>query len=80
MIIRSAKPWLAIVAFILLTPIFSLAHPRDRSKGCDWFNERDCRHVAVAEGGSAASYLFAVGATCLGAIFARARLTESRLS
>jgi len=78
---KHAKKWLAIAAVVLLTPIFSAAHPADGKKktcGDDLSSDKKCK--SVADGGSAAGYLIAVGATCLGAIIVRSRSSKPRLS
>jgi hypothetical protein len=80
--IRESKKWLLFgVALVLLSPVLSAAQhandrDRDHRRGCDP-HER-CQQVA--EGGSAASYLLAVGATCLGAMFVRSRFGKPHVS
>lgn len=87
---KSRKRWLAIGVLALLLPVFSVAKPADKHKGGDWggggcgggdnrYNaKKDCR--SVPDGGSAAGYLLAVGATCLGAMFVSSRFGKPRLS
>jgi hypothetical protein len=82
MIIRESKKWLLIgTALVLMTPVLSLAQrdheDRDHKRGCEP-HERGCQQVS--EGGSAATYLLAVGATCLGAMFVRSRFGKSHVS
>lgn len=81
MIGRESKKWLLIGALVLMTPVLSLAQrdhqDRDHKKGCSP-HERGCQQVS--EGGSAASYLLAVSATCLGAMLVRSRFSKSRVS
>lgn len=75
---REPKKWLLLGALVLLTPIFSVAQHTDKQReGCS-FREPRCRQVP--DGGSAVSYLLAVGATCLGAMVVRSRFSKSRVS
>lgn len=78
---REPKKWLLIGALLLLTPVLSLAQHTDRRdrepKRCNP-HERGCQQVP--DGGSAASYLLAVGATCLGAMVVRSRFGKARVS
>jgi hypothetical protein len=76
MTVKEPKKWLLLGALVLLTPVFTFAHsPKD--SGCGLRKEK-CRQVP--DGGSAASYLLAVGATCLGAMLVRSRFDKSRVS
>ena len=75
----SAKRWLAVWAVVLLTPVLLAAKPG--KKGCDASSVRSDRHCQqVPEGGTSPSYLLAVGAMCLGAVFVRSRFSGSSLS
>jgi hypothetical protein len=75
MTVKEPKKWLLLGALVLLTPVFTLAHsPKDGGCGVG----QKCRQVP--DGGSAASYLLAVGATCLGAMLVRSRFDKSRSS
>jgi len=78
---REPKKWLLIGALILMTPVLSLAQrdhqDRDHKKGCGP-HEHGCQQLS--EGGSAASYLLAVGATCFGAMLVRSRFGKSPVS
>jgi len=82
MMIRESKKWLLIgAALVLLSPVLSLAQhadgrDRDPKRGCN--PHEHCQQVS--EGGSAAIYLLAVGATCLGAMFVRSRFGKSHVS
>jgi len=50
--------------------------------GDGWSENRDHHNPcqSVPEGGSTSGYLLAVGATCLGGMFVRSRLSKPRLS
>jgi hypothetical protein len=79
---REYKKWLLIGALAMLTPVLSLAqhsNGRDREpkRECNP-HERGCQQVP--DGGSAATYLLAVGATCLGAMVVRSRFGKRRVS
>jgi len=76
MIVKARKNWLLAGALVFLIPVFSVAHPSDKDKGCSFRDSKKCRQVP--DGGSAATYLLAVGATCLGALMVRSRFDKSR--
>ena len=74
-----AKKWLAVWAVVLLTPVLLAAKPG--KKGCDASSVRSDSHCqTVPEGGTSTSYLLAVGAMCLGAVFVRSRFSGSSAS
>ena len=75
MTVKEPRKWLLLGALVLLIPVFSVAQPSNNAQGCDY---RKCRQVP--EGGSAAGYLLAVGATCLGAMLVRSRADKPRIS
>lgn len=82
MIGREPKKWLLIGALVLMTPVLSLAQHTDHGdrghkRECNP-HERGCQQVP--DSGSAASYLLAVGATCLGAMLVRSRFGKPRVS
>ena len=78
--IRDPKRWLAIGALVLLTPAFLVAHAEPK-KGRDGEHDQSGqKRTQVADGGSAADYLLAVGATFLGAMFIRSRVRNPRPS
>jgi hypothetical protein len=76
MTVRQPKKWLLLGALVLLIPAFSFAQPgKEEVNGCAL--RQKCRQVP--DGGSALSYLLAVGATCLGAMAVRSRLYKSEI-
>lgn len=81
--LRDPKRWLLIGALALLTPTLAVAQHGDKhgGGGCDNRDSRNSRGCQpVPDGGSAAGYLLAVGASCLGAIVLRSRSSKTRLS
>ena len=72
MTVKEPKKWLLLGALVLLIPAFSFAQPGDP---CGYHQK--CR--PVPDGGSAPIYLFAVGATCLGAMAVRTRFDKSKI-
>ena len=76
--LKEPKKLLLMGTLLLLIPTFSFAHPpnNDKNKGCEFRDSKKCRQVP--EGGSSAAYLLAVGATCLGAIVLRSKLSKSQ--
>jgi len=78
MTVKEPRKWLLLGALVLLIPVFSVAQPSNNAKGCEYRDYRKCRQVP--EGGSAAGYLLAVGATCLGAMLVRSRAGKPWIS
>jgi len=70
MTVKESKKWLLLGAVVLLLPAFSFAQP---------VKERDTPRRQVPDGGSAAIYLLAVGATCLGTMAVRSRFDKSKI-
>jgi hypothetical protein len=73
---RSTTWRLALAALLLFTPGFSAALRADNTKGCGNHDRDDRKCRQVPEGGSAPAYLLGAGATCLGAMLVRSRLTK----
>ncbi len=77
--LRGPKPWLAIGALVLLTPLLSVAQQsHERKAVCGLRDDRRCQQVP--DGGSAATYLLVAGAACLGAVLVRSRLGHANQS
>ena len=81
MIAKEPKKWLLLGALVLFIPVFSVAQlpgkDKEKDKGCGARGHEKCRQVP--EGGSALNYLLAVGATCLGAMAVRSRISKSEI-
>ena len=78
---REPKKWLLTGALVLMLPALSVAQhkdhgDRDHKKACNP-HESGCQQMP--DGGSAAGYLLAVGATCLGAMLVRSRFGKPRV-
>ena len=67
-------------ALVLLTPLFLFANRPDYKKGCDASSRHaDKKCQQVPDGGLRGEYLFALGATCLGAMLMRSRFRSKAL-
>lgn len=78
---REPKKWLLTGALVLMTAVLSFAQHTDHGdrghKVCKP-HERGCPQMP--DGGSAAGYLLAVGATCVGAMLVRSRFGKPPVS
>jgi hypothetical protein len=79
-LLRNPKRFMGVVAFVLLISVFSVADTtgdkKDKKGGCTSSSVKGCQ--GVPDGGSTASYLLALGATCLGGMVLRSRYQRSQ--